>query len=143
MLDLRPTRPPNPLNGFSTFVNRSMIFCRKSILITRNVVIKAPNKFQVGDKVWLHLQKEHLTGPHWKLRPLRYGPYAITKAVGDNAFELSIPPFLGLHVVFNVDLLQPYFPPLLDTSEVAEKLTSIELSLDCMEQVTIDQIVDA
>jgi hypothetical protein len=34
---------------------------------------RVPHKFQVGDKVWLHLQKERLTGPHWKLLPLRYG----------------------------------------------------------------------
>ena len=74
----------------------------------------------MGEKVWLHLKKERLTGPHQKLRPLCYGSYTITKAVGDNAFELNIPPFLGLHLVFNVDLLRPYFPPLLDTSEVAE-----------------------
>jgi hypothetical protein len=92
-----------------------------------------PHKFQVGDKVWLHLQKECLTGPHQKLRPLRYGPYTITKVVGDNDFELSIPPFLGLHPVFNVDLLRPYFPPLLDTSEIAEQLTPTELNPDCME----------
>ena len=83
---------------------------------------RVPHKFQVGDKVWLHLQKERLTGPHRKLCPLHYGPYNITKAVGENAFELSIPPFLGLHPVFNVELLRPYFPPLLDTSDVAEHL---------------------
>jgi hypothetical protein len=41
--------------------------------------------------------------------------------MGDNDFELNIPPFLGLHPVFNMDLLRPYFPPLLDTSEVAEQ----------------------
>ena len=77
----------------------------------------------MGDKVWLHLQKEHLAGPHRKIHPHRYGPYTITKDVGDNAFELSIPPFLGLHPVFNVDRLRPYFPPLLDTSDVEEQLT--------------------
>jgi hypothetical protein len=81
---------------------------------------RVPHKFQAGDKVWLHLQKEHLTRPHWKLHPLYYGSYTITKVVGDNSFELNIPPFLGLHPVFNMDLLRPYFPPLLDTSEVAE-----------------------
>jgi hypothetical protein len=27
---------------------------------------RVPHKFQVGDKVWLHLQKECLTGPHRK-----------------------------------------------------------------------------
>jgi hypothetical protein len=62
--------------------------------------------------------------------------------VGDNAFELSIPPFLGLRPLFNVDLIQPYFPPLLDTSEVVEQLTPTELNLNCMEHVTIDRIMD-
>jgi hypothetical protein len=55
------------------------------------------HKFQVGDKVWLHLQKECLTGPHRNLFPLRYGPYTITKSMGDNDFQLNIPPFLGFH----------------------------------------------
>ena len=100
------------------------------------------HNFQVGDKVWLHLQKERLVGPHRKLRPLRYGPYTITKVVGDNAFELSIPPFLGLHPVFNVDRLRPYFPPLLDRSDMAEQLTPIDLNPECMEQATTDRIMD-
>jgi hypothetical protein len=103
---------------------------------------RVPHQFQVGDKVWLHLQKEHLTGPHRKLRPLCYGPYTITKAVGDNYFELNLPPFLGLHPVFNVDLLRPYFPPLLDTSEIEKQLTPTELNPDCMEQESTDQIMD-
>jgi hypothetical protein len=77
---------------------------------------RLPHKFQVGDKVWLHLQKERLTGPHQKLQPLCYGSYNITKAMGDNDFELKSPPLLGLHPVFNMDLLRPYFPPLLNTS---------------------------
>ena len=62
--------------------------------------------------------------------------------MGDNSFELSIPPFLGLHPVFNVDRLRPYFPPLLDTSDIAEQLTPIELNPDCMEQAATDQIMD-
>jgi hypothetical protein len=74
----------------------------------------------VGEKVWLHLQKELLTRPHKKLPPLCYGLYTITKVVGDNAFDLNIPPFLGLYPMFNVDLLRPYFPPLLETSEIEE-----------------------
>ena len=58
--------------------------------------------------------------------------------MGDNVFELSIPLFLGLHPVFNVDLLRPYFPPLLDTSEVAEQLTPTELNPEFLEQATVD-----
>jgi hypothetical protein len=42
------------------------------------------------------------------------------KVVGENYFELNILPFLGLCPIFNVDLLRPYFPPLLDTSEIEE-----------------------
>jgi hypothetical protein len=103
---------------------------------------RVPHKFQVGDKVWLHLQKECLTGPHQKLHPLRYGLYTITKAMGDNSFALNIPPFLGLHLVFNVDLLRPYFPPLLDTSDVAEQLKPTELNPDCIQQASSDHIVD-
>jgi hypothetical protein len=103
---------------------------------------QVPHNFQVGDKVWLHLQKERLVGPYCKILHLRYGPYTITKVVGDNSFELGIPPFLGLHPVFNVDRLRPYFPPLLDTSDMAEQLTPTELNPDCMEQATTDRIMD-
>ena len=31
---------------------------------------RVPHNFQVGDKVWLHLQKERLTEPHQKIYPL-------------------------------------------------------------------------
>jgi hypothetical protein len=90
----------------------------------------------------MHFQKERLVGPHRKLHLLRYGPYTLTKAVGENAFELSIPPFLGLHPVFNVDRLRPYFPPLLDTFDMAEQLTPKELNPDYMEQAKNDHIMD-
>jgi hypothetical protein len=103
---------------------------------------RVPHKFQVGDKVWLKLQKERLTEPHQKHRPLWYGPYTITKVVGDNDFVLNIPPFLDLHPVFNMALLQPYFPPLLETSEIAKKFTPTELKPDCMKHASNDQIVD-
>jgi hypothetical protein len=62
--------------------------------------------------------------------------------VGDNYFELNILPFLGLHPMFKVDLLRPYFPPLLDTSDVAEQLTPTELNPDCIQQASSDHICD-
>ena len=99
---------------------------------------RVPHKFQVGDKVWLHLQKERLTWPHQKLLPLRYGFYTITKVVCDNDFELNIPPFLGMHPIFNVALLRTYLPLLLDTSEITEQLTPTELKPDCMQQESSD-----
>jgi hypothetical protein len=141
LISLRSTKPPDSLSGFSTSSNTSRRFCRNTMLSTSSTMIK-PHQFQVGNKVWLHLQKERLIGPHRKLRPLRYGPYTITKVVGSNAFELNTPPFLRLHPVFNVDLLRPYFPPLLDTSHMTKPLTPTELSPDRMEQASTDQIVD-
>jgi hypothetical protein len=62
--------------------------------------------------------------------------------VVSNDFELNTLPFLGLHPMFNVDLLQPYFPPLLDTSKITKQLKPIELNPDCMEQESTYQIVD-
>jgi hypothetical protein len=58
--------------------------------------------------------------------------------MGDNSFELNIPPFLGLHLVFNVDLLRPYFPPLLDTSDVAEQLTPTKINPDFIQKSSSD-----
>jgi hypothetical protein len=62
--------------------------------------------------------------------------------MGINSFQLNTPPFLGLHPIFNVDLLRSYFPPLLDTSEIVKQLTPIEINPDCMEQTSTDQIMD-
>ena len=64
-----------------------------------------PHNFQVGNKVRLHVQKERLARLHCKICPLRYETYTITKAIGDNAFNINVPSFLGLHPVFNVDHL--------------------------------------
>ena len=41
-----------------------------------------------------------------------------------------------------MDRLRPYFAPLLDTSDIAEQLTPIELNPDCMEQATIYFFMD-
>jgi hypothetical protein len=44
--------------------------------------------------------------------------------------------------MFNVDLLRPYFPPLLDTSKIEEQLTPTQLNPDCMEHASTNKIVD-
>jgi hypothetical protein len=62
--------------------------------------------------------------------------------MGDNSFELNIHPLFDLHPVFNMDLLWPYFPLLLDTSEVEEQLTPIELNINYIKEASNDYIVD-
>ena len=66
----------------------------------------------------------------------------ITKVARDNFFDLSIAPFIGMHPVFNVDCLGPYFPPLLDTLEIVEQRIPTDLNQNCMEQATTNQIMD-
>jgi hypothetical protein len=41
-----------------------------------------------------------------------------------------------------VDLLHPFFPPLLDTSEVDENLAPKKIHLEYLDQATVDQIMD-
>jgi hypothetical protein len=69
-------------------------------------------------------------------------PYTIIDHVGENAFELSISPFLGLHPICNVEQLRPYFPPFLDTLDMAEHLADRELNPDYIEYAIVDQIMD-
>jgi len=47
----------------------------------------------------------------------------MTKALGENDFKMINTPFFGLHPIFNVEFLKPYFPPLLDALDVANKFT--------------------
>ena len=44
--------------------------------------------------------------------------------------------------MFNVDHLRPYFPPLLDTSDIAKQFTPTKLNPNYMEYATNDQIMD-
>jgi hypothetical protein len=62
--------------------------------------------------------------------------------MGDTYFELNISCFVGLHPLFNMDLLRPYFPPLVDTSEVAEQLTPTELNPEWIKHDSSDHIVE-
>jgi len=85
------------------------------------------------------MHKERLTRAYQKLKTLRHDPYSITKAMGNNALDHNIPPFLWLHRVFNMECPLPSFPPLLDTSEIAEQLTKDQVQqmeeLNAMETI--------
>jgi len=48
--------------------------------------------FCVGDKMWLHINKEHLQGVVKKFKHLRYRTFDITYQVIDNVFKLNQPP---------------------------------------------------
>jgi hypothetical protein len=143
LLQLKLTKPPGSLSGSNTSTNRFRISYRSPMTSTSSAMINigCHISFRWATKFGCTCRKNALQDPIGSF-PLHYGPYTITKAMGDNSFELNIPPFLGLHPVFNVDLLRPYFPPLLDTSDVAEQLTPTELNPDCIQQESNDHIVD-
>ena len=48
------------------------------------------------------------------MKPLRYGPFHILEQIGDNAFRLDLPPYLGMYSVINAEYLKLFEPPMLD-----------------------------
>jgi hypothetical protein len=70
--------------------------------------------FQLGDQVWLHLDKKHFKGDHHKLLPIRYGLHTILDKIGENAYMLDLSPQLGIHNIINVNHLNLFEPSLLE-----------------------------
>jgi hypothetical protein len=79
----------------------------------------------VGNKIWLQLNKERLQGPGKKIKALRYGPFEVLEKVGDNAYRLSLPPYMRIYSVVNVENLKLYELSMLDQEE-EQVLPSIE-----------------
>ena len=71
---------------------------------------KPAPSFKVGDRVWLNRKNINTTRPSLKLDYKRFGPFRITKIVGESkmAFELELPPQWRIHNVFHASLLDPY-----------------------------------
>jgi hypothetical protein len=67
---------------------------------------KVDHQFRVGDRVWLHTNKERLKGEGKKLKPIRYGPFTILEKSGTNAFHLDLPPYMQIYSVLNVENLK-------------------------------------
>jgi hypothetical protein len=64
-------------------------------------------EMKVGEQVLLEATNLNVRGTR-KLLPKRYGPYRITERIGPVAYRLKLPPTLGIHDVFHIDLLLPY-----------------------------------
>ena len=65
-------------------------------------------EFSVGNKVWLNPSNIRTERPSKKLDWKRLGPFSITKRIGTQAYELSLPKSMKIHPVFHVSLLEPY-----------------------------------
>jgi hypothetical protein len=131
------------IDEFNTSSNRSRRFCRNPMLSASSATINTGycTSFRLSTNSGYIYRRGVSEGPIGSFAHFTMG-LTLTNVVGSNAFELNTPPFLGLHLVFNVDLLWPYFTPLLDTLKIPEQLTPTDLNLDCMEQASNDWIVD-
>ena len=97
--------------------------------------------FKVGDRVWLQLNKERLHGPAKKIKALRYGPFEILEKAGDNSYRLSLPPYMYIYSVVNVENLKLYEPCMLDQEE-EHALPSVEdLAPDAQAELTEDTVL--
>jgi hypothetical protein len=68
----------------------------------------------MGDKVWFYINKEILQGPCKKIKALQYRTFEILENVGDNAYRLSLPPYMCIYSVVNVENIKLYEPSMLD-----------------------------
>ena len=64
--------------------------------------------YKPGERVWLEGTHLHTTHPTRKLRPKRYGPFKVLRAVGEVSYQLELPVRWKIHDVFHAKLLHPY-----------------------------------
>lgn len=76
-------------------------------------------QFDVGDEVLAHLHKEWFPkGTYNKLKFKKIGPCKILRKFSANAYEIQLPPDIGISPIFNVADLFPYTAHAEDDSEV-------------------------
>jgi len=74
--------------------------------------------FSPGDLVWIHLSKGRFPEKRKsKLSQRADGPFKVVKSIGENAYEVELPPDYGVHNTFNVADLEPYLEPEADEGE--------------------------
>lgn len=95
--------------------------------------------FQVGD--WVLLSSKHLdlAQPSRKLASKYYGPFKISKRIGDNgtAYRLELPSHLRIHNVFHVSSLEPYYP-----ASPAALVPADDMPLRSDDIYTVERILD-
>jgi hypothetical protein len=84
------------------------------------------HQFQVGERVWIHINKEILKGEGKKLKPFRYGTFTIFEKSGTNAFRLDISPYMQIYSVVNVENLKLVEPPMIMDQDEEVSILSVD-----------------
>ena len=63
----------------------------------RHDKLRFEHSFQVGDQVWLYINKDRMQGEGKKLKLIRYGPFKILDKIGENAFCLDFPAYMQIY----------------------------------------------
>ena len=66
--------------------------------------------FEVGELVWVHLLKDRFPSLRQsKLKPRADGPFQVLEKINDNAYRIELPDRFGVHDIFNVSDLSPFY----------------------------------
>ena len=72
---------------------------------------RTPRSFEKGDKVFLRVKPKRSSLKVGKFKKLAYrycGPFEILRRMGEQSYEIALPPHLHVHNVFHVSLLKKY-----------------------------------
>ena len=98
-------------------MNLSTLIKMSSTIPYRYLIDKSRrhHTFDIGDWVLLHrqayLQTSLLARGQNKLSRKFYGPYPISRCIGEVVYELLLPPSSKIHPMFHISLLKPYHGP--------------------------------
>jgi hypothetical protein len=98
-------------------------------------------ELQPGDRVWLDARNIKVTRPCRKLDYKRLGPFRIRKKINEVAFELELPPWLRMHPVFHVSLLEKVI--LNQYSGRHQSTPPPAVQVDAQEEYLVDMILDS
>ena len=98
--------------------------------------------YSIGDKVWL--ETTYISGiePSKKLAGQRYGPFRITKKVGESAYRLALPrEWKAIHPVFNESLISPFIPP--EAEHQGRPVHAPQILEEDGEQYEVEKVLDS